>query len=612
MRAFPRSGFWIAAWLCACTGLFAQHNAVDSLFYKGIAAYEKGAFKEALDLFNLLDELYPAHARTTGSVLMKGKSLYKLKDYSQAVQLFDSLISDYPNSAYRDDALYGLGTSYYRLGRRSDAVVRLLEVIESTEDKPLQAKAAKLSRDIMEMQMDPESLRDLLGSVKGLRGTAAVTLTVAEKEMKARHFNAARSVLEAYLQQYPGSQYGPRMQTMLDQALQSARGMLKIGVILPLTGMHAEEAKEVLEGIRFAVDTYNKSGEVKADLVIEDSRGEVVQSVLVAQKLCRNPEVMALIGELESSITAAVAAVAAEKGMPLLAPLATETGLASIGNSIFQVNSDIKTRASLIADYAVRTLGLRRFALLAPADPYGMAMAESFKASVEASGSEIIAEKWYYEGAENLKTQFQAIREAGIRRMISDSLLVIVPRMQYERALYRSGSAIVVKESIPELVDSTDLAINVIDGIFLPVWQEDLKNIIPQLAYYNLGAQILGGREWDAPEILDENKAYVDGAIFISDYFVDASDYQYNEFKNRYRTELGKSPGKNEIFGYDTASLILEGSRGRLVTRETMTDFLNGITGFKGIHGVCSFNKGRVNPNIRLLRFRAGNISILR
>ena len=245
------------------------------------------------------------------------------------------------------------------------------------------------------------------------------------------------------------------------------------------------------------------------------------------------------------------------------------------------------------------------------ADDYGKAMSDAFIEKVKSLGGEILAEKWYFEGTKDLGQQFRAIREVGIRRMVKDSSIIVVNEDELEQYAERRD-AIYVSQSIPELVDSTSLAVNTIDGIFLPVYAEDLPYIIPQLAFYNLGTQIFGGAFWYDMEILDTHQKYIDGAIFITDFYIDPSDFHYYQFRDDYRKTMNKTPERMEIFGYDAVNLILQITKEKAPTAVEIQKILSSKRRFEGIRGMISFNQERVNPMVRLLQYRGNRIILIK
>jgi ABC-type branched-subunit amino acid transport system substrate-binding protein len=587
----------------------SQDAAVDSLFYRGVQLYQEKRYDDALQMLEFLDRVYSNHSRTTASSLMRGKCYLQLGESQKAISIFLKMIQEYPKSKYLDDALYGLATGYYNTNDYQKAVFYLLEILETGDDQRLKRKAAKTSSDIMDFRMEDEDLRQLLNDVQNERGKAAVINRLAQREIKHQHFQAAKKLILDFLEAYPDSPYVFQLQQLLDQAEKLGRDFLKIGVILPMTSPLSDQASALLEGIQYAVTLHNKSQRVKVELVVRDSKGSVLTAIQMAQELCEGEGVPVIIGELESEITAAIAAVAQSSHVVLLAPTATEDGLTSIGSFIFQLNSTLKNRSEMIADYAVSGLGMKTFAVLYHADDYGKAMSDAFIQKVRSLGGEILAEKWYFEGTKDLGPQFKAIRETGLMKMVEDSTIIFVEEEELEdEAFIEKQDVLYVTQDMAELVDSTSLAVTTIDGIFLPVYNEDLPYIIPQFAFYNLNTQVFGSASWYDPEVLETHQKYIDGAIFLSDYYMDPTNFKYYRFRDAYRKATNKTPERMEIFGYDTANLILQLTEEKALSSVEMQKKLIADKKFDGIRGVISFNSERVNPMIRLLQYRGSKI----
>ncbi len=604
--------------------LLAQDaQPVDSLFFRSITLYEQENYTEALQVLELLNDIYPDHVRTTAALLMEGKTLYKLQRYEQAQELFHRFISQFPGSHYLDDAYYGLGSVYYRRGLYQDAVIQFLKVVDAVGDTRLQVNAAKHASEIMDNYMNEEDLQTLLGMVSGEKAKAAVTIRLARHEMEQQQYQAAKNNLENFLNTYPKSPYVDQVKKLLDEAIVLGEGTLKVGVILPITGTYSEQGKALFEGIRYATDLHNTEGEgTRIELVVRDSEGSIIKSIKMAQELCRDEEILTIIGELQSDITATIAAVAQENGVVLLAPTATANGIASIGSYIFQVNNDLHVRGKTLAEYAITALGMQQFAVLTTPDEYGESMRNAFIETVNRLGKEIISDTYYYEGAEDKNTyfdaQFRTIREAGIQKMIDDSLIIIVSEEEYEEILEpQHGDTLYVKQSFSELVDSTALAVTSIDGLFLPVYREDLPYVIPKIASQNIMTRVLGGATWHDPDLLEEQKkyideAYIDGVIFLSDYFINPSDYAFYRFRDAYRSKMGKTPERMEVYGVDTVNLLLSIVGEKSLPRQEIREQLAQSKPFTGMRGTISLNEDRINTSIRILQYRGNDILQIR
>lgn len=590
-----------------------QIQSVDSLFYAGVESYIQGRYLESFSLLQSLDKVYPGHSRATASLLMQAKALTQMERFQHSLEFYDRLIQQYPGSEYVDDALYGKAVACYFLDYIPLAVKQLLELVERGGDSRLLRRAAKLSVDLMEYRMSETDLRKLLSELTEEKSRAAVTIRLAERDIAGERYLSARQVLKQFTDQYPESAYTVQMNRLLARAEKAGEGTLKIGVILPLSGNLEEQGRALLEGIEYAVDAYNSAQSARVGLVVRDSQSRVLTAVKAMQELAGEKEIIAVIGELESSVTAAIAGIAQERGVPLLAPTATLDGLTELGEYIFQLNSSLDVRARHLADYAVTGMGLKTFAIVAPADrEYGLSMRESFARRVNELGAQIVVEKWYFEGAETFQPQFKALREYGIQQMLKDSVIVQVREELWEDTLSARKDTLFTKQSVTELVDSTAMAVRGIDGIFLPVHAEEIPRIAPQLANYHFDSRLFGGTYWNDLSLLDSHKNYIDGIVFVADFYMDPSDYNVFSFRDAYRRARGKTPDKLEIFGYDAVNFILIATGGRSMPRKDVRMRLAGTGTVEGVGGRKMLDDSRINQYLNMLQYRNGRIYQIR
>ncbi|HEB72789.1 MAG TPA: ABC transporter substrate-binding protein [Nitrospirae bacterium] len=104
---------------------------------------------------------------------------------------------------------------------------------------------------------------------------------------------------------------------------------IKVGILLPITGKHAKFGEIEKLSFEMAVAEINKKGGVNGrliKLIIEDTTGKPDVGRSAAEKLISQDKVVMLGGGYSSSVTAATAGVAINKGFPFL----VNTGSADI------------------------------------------------------------------------------------------------------------------------------------------------------------------------------------------------------------------------------------------------------------------------------------------
>ena len=99
--------------------------------------------------------------------------------------------------------------------------------------------------------------------------------------------------------------------------------VIRLGEYDAMTGDTATFGQTTHEGIQMAVDELNAGGGIggkKIQLITEDDQGKPDQAVLVAEKLLSRDRVHALIGEVASSNSLAVAPIAQRYKIPMVSP----------------------------------------------------------------------------------------------------------------------------------------------------------------------------------------------------------------------------------------------------------------------------------------------------
>lgn len=129
---------------------------------------------------------------------------------------------------------------------------------------------------------------------------------------------------------------------------------LKIGVLMPTTGVFAVLGQEQLKGMRFAVE--EAGGTVagrKIELIVEDDQGAPATGLTKARKLATSDNVDAMAGIISSAVALAVAPYFNSIKMPLVISNATTDELSGAKCSpfIFRVSYSSSQMSEPIGDY---------------------------------------------------------------------------------------------------------------------------------------------------------------------------------------------------------------------------------------------------------------------
>jgi ABC-type branched-subunit amino acid transport system substrate-binding protein len=307
--------------------------------------------------------------------------------------------------------------------------------------------------------------------------------------------------------------------------------------------------------------------------------------------------------------------VAEAAGIPLIAPLAQQSGLDTLGGHIFQLNVVPEIQGRALAEYATLVLGLGTLAVLAPLTDYGWNFHRAFVELAESNGGEVVHSDWYVpEETTDFKNQFEAFRQAGFRQMPSSdpvdslavldslSLAVLDTTLAGEETFYQLLEASLVMTEEPS--DSTEIFIDTIDGIAVVVESfDDARTIAAQLRFFRLEGKVLGNDIWYRPEEIGQmsriEKKYVEGGVLVSGRYRAASS---RAFTDEFRTRFGRDPGL-AAYGYDAAGMVIKGWEEGHQTRAALREWLARVRGYEGAVGRVSFpDDRRANTELTLLR----------
>lgn len=590
---------------------------VEKLFDDGVKFYKREDFARARDAFGALLTGDRWHQRLTAALLMHAKASYWLGDYDAATADIRELLSSFPETRYIEHARVLMGLLHHARNDDFNACKQMLWVVEFGNNARLKRRSGELASILMKDYLDLNDILRLKKETAGKDALALVALAEANHRLEAGEVTAAKKLLIDYLKQNPEARYRQVLRTFLADRIEKRSRMNRLGVILPLSGDFAESGRGMYRGIKFAeAENRKRPGGENNEIVVYDSESLMTKAILQLQALVKDPNVVCVVGELENIITAGLAGVAQASGMPFLAPSATDNGIAEIGPFVFQMNPDLETQARFIARYAVDSLKLHTFVTLAPQDEYGRQMVDAFSAEVDRLGGEIMTQRWYYGVPENLSRQFKEIREIAFRRAFEDTVRLVLPnfaRLNRDSLWKDFNERFMLdnEEDKPIHELSAKYPVTNIDGVFLPIYQEDIKFVARQLKYFNLDAQILGGEYWYLTDFQKDKRilSYVDGAIFVSSYYYDTEGLAYTNFRNKFRTALGVTPEKWELLGYDTANLLFRALNNGRMLRPEVRDYLDSVSNFFGQSGQVTFKGGhRVNRVANILQIRGERI----
>jgi branched-chain amino acid transport system substrate-binding protein len=168
-----------------------------------------------------------------------------------------------------------------------------------------------------------------------------------------------------------------------------AHADIVIGLVAPLTGPVAAYGDQVKNGAEAAVDQINKNGGILGEQVtlkLADDAGDPKQGVSAANNLVGDG-VHYVVGPVTSGVAMAASDVFAENGVLMVTPTATAPDLTNRGlTNVLRTCGRDDQQAEVAAKYVLDHLKDKKIAVIHDKGTYGMGLANSFKAAINAGG----------------------------------------------------------------------------------------------------------------------------------------------------------------------------------------------------------------------------------
>ncbi len=353
-----------------------------------------------------------------------------------------------------------------------------------------------------------------------------------------------------------------------------------IGCILPLSGRNAVYGNQALDAVLLAARVFNTSRETRIRILIEDSQSEPAVAGAAVGKLA-GAGVTCILGPLGSQEALEAANEAQRLKIPILT-LTQREGITGIGDHVFRNFLTAAMQVRTVVQYAQAELGLRRFAVLYPDDPYGNEMVRLFREEVQRKGGEIRKEKSYKADQTDFGEEILALGGVAPVNPGTEVPMVILPRPTVD-----------------------------FDALFIPDSHDRVAMIVPQLAYYDLTRiRLLGASGWDSPELLKTDPRQLEGAVFVDGFFAASFRPEVNDFIENFYMAYEREPGAMEALVYDAADMtvrvLLQNKGG---TRDDFRKSLLQLNRYPGVTGRTSFPSTRdAEKDLFVLMVKDGKI----
>ena len=175
------------------------------------------------------------------------------------------------------------------------------------------------------------------------------------------------------------------------------QGPIKIGLIVPLTGVFSPNGRDMVNGFTLALGQVgNKAAGRDIQVITEDDQGTPPQTLTKARKLVELDKVDLLVGPLAASSGYVLRDYVDEQKIPALYPVVSADDLTQRKGTPWIVRTGWSSSQPNhpFGEYAARVLKYKRVATIAYDFAFGWETVEGFQDTFEQNGGRVILHLW--------------------------------------------------------------------------------------------------------------------------------------------------------------------------------------------------------------------------
>jgi branched-chain amino acid transport system substrate-binding protein len=642
--------------------------ADQSLFESAEDLYARKYYEAARDQYAAYIRQFPQGTVAPLALMRLGEIHTMLKAFEDARDAYRKLIEGHPQNPLVSDAMIGILDAFNKEGKFNEAIQYSFEIPEknltgnqllkketlqgdafwatgswvdafyfyslvfSRSAGPLKDQTLIKLKDVLP-QLNRIQTDYLLSRLEDplLRGHLLYHMGLLNIEAGRTEF--AIEVLTELVDRYPEHEQAEPAKNLLKKIYQtSIKSPYTIGCLLPLSGPYKIYGNRALNGIELAFDEYiRENAQSPIRVVIKDTGSNPYQAMLAVQEIDEE-NAAAIIGPI---ITAEPAAYEAQsRGIPIIL-FTQKENVTRIGDFVFRNFITPEMQVNAMTEFAVKKLGLNRFAILYPDENYGKTFMNLFWDALIAAGGQVAG----VESFDPEETDFaESIKKlVGLYYEIPKDLEVsfeLLPVVSEETDPYLNGEADPFAffpeffKNIPELfyqwpqkqygpiVTEDDLKSKKIgepepiidfEAVFIPDAPKKAGLIIPQLAFYDIeDVLLIGTNLWHSGNLLKMSRQYVQGAVLPDGFFDGSSSPQVQAFSSTFERTFGTKPEFIEAVAYDSARIIFHAlSNTGIRFKSRLKDELLNLVDYPGVTGKTSFDyKGEALKKLYILKIK--------
>lgn len=319
-----------------------------------------------------------------------------------------------------------------------------------------------------------------------------------------------------------------------------------IGAILPLTGNSAAWGEQGKYGIELAVEELNAKGGIKGrhiEVVYEDSKAVPKDAVSAVRKLISADKVPAIIGDIVSATTLAVAPIVEKEKVVLMGISCSAPPISQAGEYVFRVWPSDLLEGSTLAQYLANK-GYKSICVLHMQNDYGSGLAKVFQETFVGRGGKVPLVQAYTQEEVDFKPYLRKI------------------------------------QSFPH------------DGIYIMGYYQDAALILKQAKEIEIKTKFFGATAVENPKLLEVAGIAAEGLIYptITDFDVKNPSPVAKDFIEKFKKRFGVDPDWASSHAYDATLVVCEAMKEGGLSGAEIRKTIDSTRKFSGVTGNIIFD----------------------
>lgn len=339
---------------------------------------------------------------------------------------------------------------------------------------------------------------------------------------------------------------------------------VELAVIVARTGKAETYGRPAIQGVQLAVAEINARGGLlghPVEIVIFDSQSAPLYAKQAAEKAIAR-QVLAVVGDIWSTHSLAVAPLLQKAGILMITPGSTSPDVTRVGDHIFRTVYTDDFQGQLLAEFAFQSVGARSAAVLTNInETYSQLLGNFFVKAFIASGGQVVFQGGY------------------------------------------KGAAVDFREMLTRLKPLKP------EVVFIPGYSRDSGLIVKQATAMGIKTTFLGADAWETA-ISEFAGEALEGSYFSTPWHPSVPYPRSQEFIKHFRATFGDAPiSPFAPLAYDAVGVLAAAvQRCNSLERDQIRRALEATNGYPGATGNLTFdiNGDPLKKGASILKFEKG------